>query len=361
MEPIRVNIDVTSLIRINLFGIGMYTYNLYKALSNRSDIQLSTSYKVSRFSHKEWIDLHLPNLNAEPYIPVFSDFKKQNWDVFHGPDFLVPNKKDVTKVVTIHDMGVYHSEVMQSTFVEEGQSRLRKSLKKHQPDHIIVVSDYVKTELLKEFPEFQGKVTRIYHGMDHITSQKNIERDTQAPERPYVLYLGTLEKRKNLQNLILAFEIFNKKFPDIDLYLVGGFGFEAERIISMAQKSSASQRIHYKGYVKDHDRGRLYSNALFAVYPSLYEGFGMPILEAMYLGCPILTSNMGAMDEVSGDAALKADPYQPESIADQMILLADDPQLRKQLIAKGLEHAKNFTWEKAADETIQVYRQAMFR
>ncbi len=360
MEPIRVNLDITSLIRINLFGIGMYTFNLYKALAKRDDLVLTSTYKVSRYSHKEWIDLHLPNLNPEPYIPVFSDLKKQNWDVYHGPDFLVPNKKDVAKVVTIHDMGVFHRDVMESSFVEEGQTKLKKSLRKHQPDHIIVVSDFVKKELLKEFPEFQGKVTRIYHGMDHIVKPIP-DNESTKPDRPYILYLGTLEKRKNLKNLILAFEQFNQLYPEIDLFLVGGFGFGAEKIISLAQRSPAANRIHYKGYVKDHDRGRLYKNALFAVYPSLYEGFGMPILEAMYLGCPILTSNIGAMDEVSGDAALKADPLNPDSIAAQMVQLAQSEQLRNDYIAKGSEHVSGFTWQKAADETVQVYRNAMFR
>ncbi len=145
------------------------------------------------------------------------------------------------------------------------------------------------------------------------------------------------------------------QFPDLQLVVAGGKGFDSDGAVQAIERSPVRDSIMRLGYVSDEDLEGLYGSAVASVYPSLYEGFGLPILEAMAAGCPVITSDRGAMLETAGDAALLADPEDPDSIAEQMVRVIDDQALRSYLVTAGLDRAAWFSWKRCAEATAGVY------
>jgi glycosyltransferase involved in cell wall biosynthesis len=162
-----------------------------------------------------------------------------------------------------------------------------------------------------------------------------------------------------VDRIIGAFEHIASRYPDLRIMIVGGKGWEAGNTMQKIAGSPVRERIIYKGFVSNQELVRLYQHALCVAYPSLYEGFGIPILEAMQMACPVITSNIGAMKEVSGEAALHVDPYSTESIAEGMVAIIENETLRKQLVRAGLERVKTFTWQQCAEDTMNVYKKLL--
>lgn len=179
----------------------------------------------------------------------------------------------------------------------------------------------------------------------------------EAP--PYALYVGTLQPRKNLARLIDAYaRLVTREAVEWELVIAGGVGWMGEPFQQQAIALGLADRIHFPGYVADDALPGLLAGARFFVFPSLYEGFGLPVLEAQQMGAAVMTSNNSSLPEVAGDAALLVDPNDVEAIADAMLRLSRDEALRQELIAKGYENVKRFSWEKAARETLAVLMEA---
>jgi glycosyltransferase involved in cell wall biosynthesis len=175
--------------------------------------------------------------------------------------------------------------------------------------------------------------------------------------KPYLLFVSTLEPRKNINNLIRAFNLLKRKYKiEHQLVLIGQKGWNYEPIFREIERSAWRSQIHHLDYLSDEMVAVFYSKADAFVYPSHYEGFGLPVLEAMTLGAPVITSNTSSLPEVAGDAALLIDPDDPTSLADAILKVIGDSQFRSELIQKGKERAKLFSWERTAQETLKAYK-----
>lgn len=352
----NVNIEVSGLRGQNLTGIGIYIKNLVSYLIQNNELNVSGSYKISRWKARDVIKAHSGLETLYLTVPYLESLFLGNATLIHGPDYWVPNTSKIKKVVTIHDFSVYHSGLWDDDFAKNGRKSIEKLLLKTKPDEVIVVSDFVKNELLERFPQYENKVHTVYHGADHF-HEGSIENLFPIHPKPYILCLGTVEYRKNQWNLAQSFN--HAKLQDVDLIFIGGNqGFMGEEITKDIA-ALQNRNIIYKNYLPTSDLEKYLKNALFTVYPSKYEGFGFPILESMAMGVPVLTSNFGAMSEIAGEAAYKVNCNDIEELRNGLSILIENSALRQELINRGTERVKTFTWEKCATETVEVYKNAL--
>jgi glycosyltransferase involved in cell wall biosynthesis len=173
--------------------------------------------------------------------------------------------------------------------------------------------------------------------------------------RPYILYVGSIEARKNLDCLLEAYARFRMQAPEYKLVVVGARKWKTSAIFATMQRLQLMPHVHFTGFVEDEDLPALYSGASMFVFPSLYEGFGFPVLEAMACGTPVITSCVSSLPEVAGDAALLIDPRNAEEITRSMLCLLQDQALAASLREKGLRQAQRFSWQQTAQQTLKVY------
>lgn len=354
--------DVTSLMRHGLTGVGVYAVNLLQGLLQHKDLHLLPIWKASRFRQRHLLRYHL-SIRTAPYLPFISDLNIQGYDLLHGPDFKLPRQGRLKKVVTVHDLGVYQEGLLDERFAAEGRVKFETMLFRCRPDRIITVSKFTRNALVERFPQLEAITHAIPLGVnprlfsdDQNTSQLTY---SHALVSPYLLFVGAVERRKNLHNIIKATELLIDRGNNLELRIVGGDGYGAEEINRQIRESRHGRRIVRMGFVNNRELSELYQEAVGFLYPSLYEGFGLPILEAMSAGCPVITSNGGAMLEVSGGAALHADPNSPESIAAQVEILLQQSSVRENLVRGGKAHAACFGWERCVAETIKVYQETL--
>lgn len=305
---------------------------------------------------------------ASALLPVpYSFFFGKKSDITHFFNYIVPPGVKGKTVVTVHDM-VYKA------FPETVRGRtklmlnigLKKSMKR--ADIIVTDSEFSKSEIVKYFPQHKNKIRVVPCGVDlrkfrPCNDENRIAEVKRSLEitGDYFLYLGTIEPRKNLERLIKAYALFVKKVgKDAPLLvLAGGKGWLYSGIFEKVKLLGLENKVVFTKYVPSEDMNPLMCGALSFVFPSLYEGFGMPPLEAMACGVPVLASGEASLPEVTGDCALICDAYSEKSIAGGLYRLYSDEKLRKQLSSKGLERAKQFTWEKSAQALYNVYKELM--
>lgn len=262
------------------------------------------------------------------------------------------------QVVTIHDIATLeHPEWFNPWFAKWYSfliPRLVRAVKK-----VIVVSEYTKIRLSEMTGVSPEKIEVIYNGIDERFSPKSKEEISIAqkllslPSDKYILSLSSLEPRKNLHRLLEAWNIICHKLPkDIWLVLAGGKG--KSTVFKNLSFDSLPPRVYFTGYIPDEHLPALYSGAIAFAYVSLYEGFGLPPLEAMACGVPVITSNITSIPEVVGDAAILVNPYDVEEIADSIYKLIDDATFRERLKLTGLNRAKSFSWDKTAGQTWKI-------
>lgn len=269
-------------------------------------------------------------------------------DLLFVPAHALPIVSRAKMAVTIHDVG-FRVEPHLYSRKDIWYHRFSTWLASHFASWIICPSEFTKSELLKYYPGARGKVHVIPHGISPAEPSQKIEVD-----HPYFLYIGRLEEKKNIFNIVKAFELFQKAHPRYRLQLTGPPGHGFSRVQDYIKAHSLNDKIRFTGYVPESRKRQLYSSAAALVFPSLYEGFGLPILEAQVYGCPVITSGTGACREVAGDAALFVDPGSPESTSQAMEALASSPEVRRQLGQKGEENSRRFTWRKAALATLKI-------
>jgi glycosyltransferase involved in cell wall biosynthesis len=283
----------------------------------------------------------------ENYLRSLSLLDKQDFDVFHptyyDPYFLEHLNKPL--VITIHDL-IY--ELFPEFFPPSDKTAQQKGILIRKADHIITVSNNTKLDLIKHYGIDESKISVIYHGV--MQSDSKSGRDINLPER-YLLYVGDRRGYKNFYFFIRSLSDILEKY-NLNLVCAGGPFTSDEK--SLIDSLKISSRVHHY-YVSENDLTLLYRNALAFIFPSLYEGFGMPILEAFTSRCPVLLANTVCFNEIAGDAAIYFDPKSKKEICSQIDKISTDEYARQSLILKGLQRVKDFSWNETASKTREVY------
>lgn len=286
--------------------------------------------------------------------------KRDGIDIFHDPVYPLPLLLPVPGVITVHDLSGYENPRVHSTRSAVAAKLYPRHIRVAR--RIIADSGYTASRIRALFPWAEGKVDVVHLGVSEdfrpVTDREaigSVRRRYRLPPR-FMLFLGTLEPRKNLERLLSAFEAVG---GDPCLVIAGGLGWKYGKLMERITRHPFSDRIVMTGFVEVTDLPALLSMAEFLVYPSILEGFGLPILEAMACGTPVITSNTSSMPEVAGDAALLIDPLSTDSIARAMERLAGDEEYRRSLSGQGLERASLFSWRTAAEKTLRIYGKAL--
>ncbi len=284
-------------------------------------------------------------------------------DVFFGPAHYLPPFTRCPSIVTIHDLAY---EYFPSLFLKSDLYKLRRWTRRAvtQATRVIAVSEATKADLIKLYNVPSGKITVIHNGYnsDLFSIKNKVSRKPLSSYKlqavNYLLFLGTLQPRKNVIKLVQAFRLLKENGYKGKLVLAGKVGWLAEDTLSVIQNSPDHDDIVMTGCVSEETRQALYTYADVYVLPSLYEGFGVPVLEAMASGCPVVASNNSSLPEVVGKAGLLFNPADPADIVRAILEIKMD---REKYIKRGLKHVKNFSWDKCARETLKVLTSAKIR
>lgn len=295
-----------------------------------------------------------------PHCLFFHEEKQ----ITHFFNFFVPPFVKGKTVVTVHDMAF---RVFPETIRKKTMFFLKLSLKKSifRADHIITVSEFSKQEIMRFYNVPEKKISVISNGVDFKRFRpesdgrrlENVKKKYGITDE-YFLYLGTLEPRKNLVRLVEAYaeaEKDNRKFPM--LVLAGGKGWMYEEIFQKVEELNLLNRVFFPGYIADEDVAALMSGAIAFCFPSLYEGFGMPVVEAMACGTPVLTSNSSSLKEVAEGAALLINETSIEDMRQGLLQLWKQEDLRQNLSREGIRRSKKFSWETASERLMEVYKE----
>lgn len=283
-------------------------------------------------------------------------------DVFFSPTHYAPRFSPIPTVVSVMDLSyLYFPEMFNKSDLLQLRNWTSYSVRK--ATRILTISNSSKDDIIKEYKVGKDKVVVTHLGIKesvtltpHIYSMSQLKAKYDLSEN-YILFVGTLQPRKNITSLIKAFAkvIKNEKLPkDLELVIVGRKGWLYEEILAAPEELKIKNKVKFLENVEDDELPLFYKNALCFVLPSLYEGFGLPVLEAMKQGCPVITSNISSLPEAGGDAALYVDPEDIDDIAEKITQLVGSEKLRKELIEKGKAQVKKFSWEKTAKETLEV-------
>lgn len=373
-----MNILVNALPLIGLqTGMARYVRCLYRQIAASSRVSVSYFDGVqchqdmpppadpaiwSKNTARLWSlpDGLIVGLNAVQWLRYESTLRKRtqqkSYDVYHETTFFPAALESVPVVYTLHDISLLkhrdkHPRERLWFFDLFFKRRLRYA------SHILTVSEYVKRELIEELRVPEHAITAVHEAPDPIFARKPPDEVARTLEshgwpKEYMLFVGTLEPRKNLSSLIQALSIAKTKIP---LVLVGWQGWGRSEWRQEIKAHGLEERVILAGYVDEAALVSLYNGASVFVYPSLYEGFGLPILEAMACGCPVICSNVSSLPEVAGDAALLIDPQRPEELSHALDRVFTDSEVRRQMVTRGLERAREFTWQKTAARTLDVF------
>jgi glycosyltransferase involved in cell wall biosynthesis len=353
-------------------GVRTYLANLIQAILATDDESTYIVYTNEPDAFGRWRDNH-PNLNLKRLptpsgrLNLLFGFAacafRDRLALFHS-QYVLPLYLPCRSVLTIHDI-LFESH---PEFFPKVHRRLLKSfipLSARRASRIISVSEYTKGEIVKYYGVSDQKITVIHEGaserfgpiLDQGVISKALSR--YGMKRKYILFVGRIEPRKNIAGLLRAFDYVKKRGnEDISLVIVGQQDalFKETELSDTIEAMGLSRDVFFTGGVSEEDLAILYNGAEVLVYPAFAEGFGLPVLEAMACGTPVITSNTTSLPEVVGKAALTVNPYDSEGIGRALERMLSDDALKKDLSTKGLQRAKVFGWAKAAQETIQLYQ-----
>ena len=354
----RIAIDISHLNHEKLSGIGVYTIELMRELQKISDIKLIPVYRPSRFRHRHFFSQHLMPLqmSARPWLLGGLGIGA---DVIHGPDFKVSGSWRAKRVASIMDLAFLTAGMTSPDFAKKKQKDLDQLLDLKTPDALISISAATTHDLLKYRPQLKSRVHTVLLGGDHFQFSNSVNVNRTSP---YFLFVGNLEARKNVLGIVNAFELFCKKHSGYELILIGKPGYESAAIMAAIENSPAKRSIKVLGYASSEELQGYYQGAEALLYPSWIEGFGIPVIEAMHLGCLVITSSLTSTAEIIGSTGWGIDPANSESIMQAMLEVAhlrQNPDLREQKVRAAKTQAQKFTWKKCAEETAAVYRQLL--
>lgn len=295
-------------------------------------------------------------------LPFLIKTKQPQAEVVFSPTHYIPRFTSIPRVCAIMDVSYLH---FPDLFRRQDLYKLRNwtAYSARNSTRIITISQHSKRDIIEAYALSPDKVTICYPGMTEIR-HKNMEKNDLMKkyglDRPFILSVGTLQPRKNYVRLIEAFSLVAKKHPDLDLVIVGKKGWLYEEILAAPQKWGITDKVKFLDFVPDSDLSRLYGQAQVFVLVSLYEGFGLPVAEAMKEKCPVVVGNNSSLPEVAGNAGIYVDPENTDEIASGLLKAISERRLKagQKRIEVGLEHIKKFTWENAARQTLEVLEQA---
>lgn len=353
----RIGFD-RSITAFNAAGNARYALCLFDALqrSKSDDIELllfdlpaGIRARQAHLGRKAltvfWEFIYAPLL-----LPMLARSKRV--DLIHCPLPMPIGPTSCPKVMTILDV---IPVLFPQWFKPAMQVRLRRWIRRGvtDADALITISHHTAGDVRRVFPRLTKPIYPIPLGS--FLSERNNWSVIKVRE-PYILSVGTLEPRKNLKSVLKAYAILRREWPTTPkLVVVGGRGWGEDDLVSVSYEVGVTEKIEWRGFVSDQELGALYAGATLLVYPSLYEGFGFPVLEAMSVGCPVVTSNRSSLPEITGNAGLLVDPTDPQQIADAMYRILDDAGLAEHLRQAGRRRAGLFSWQRCAQETLAVY------
>jgi len=366
----RIAFDATA-IPANRAGAGTYIYSLVQALAH---VDADNEYHV--FAKPEYADEFGPlgpNFRLVR-VPLASTPRRLLWeqaalpralkalgaDLLHSPHYTTPRLAPCPVVATFHDMTYLLTPELHPRFHRRFFPPMMRASARRAA-RILNISESTRRDMLRLLPITAGKATTTLLAAGPVFRVAPAGEVAEACARfgltpgRFLLYVGVLEPRKNVPLLLQAYARIAARFPDSPLVIAGKKGWMYEEIFAQVSALGLSNRVVFTGYVAEEDLPRLYGGARAFVYPSRYEGFGLPVLEAMQCGCPVVTSDVSSMPEVAGDAALLIDPDDAGGLADALARVLTDDALVADLSRRGIARAAGFSWERCARETRAVY------
>ena len=374
--PLRVCIDVSAAVHRRA-GLGRYAHELVKALADPGTGAVTAPQQITVFYH-QCGEAHLDppidrlprlttRLSVRPWrlttaLAYFTGLGMDRFfgstDVFHATEHLLPRLRNIRSVFTLHDLIFQFDpdshKPLNIAFLKTMMPRFLKAA-----DAIIAVSECSQRDAMRLYGVPKNKIHVIYEGVDpkftpitDTTRLAAVRAKYQLPDR-FILHVGTIEPRKNLP---LLFEVI--AHSEEHLVVAGKLGWLTEPILAKVKELGVEDRVHFTGFVDDEDLPAMISSATVLAMPSKYEGFGLPVLEAMACGTPVVASNASSLPEVGGDAVLYAWPDDVRSWINLLDLVREDVELRSSLRERGLRQAAKFRWDEAARQTAEVYRAA---
>jgi len=359
-------------------GHPSHTVYIYNLIKNLNLLDKENEYYLI---HHTKMDLNIYKANKEVIVPLPSfkplqglfwryvllpkKLKTQNLDLVHDPrgigllSFDMPFKK----VITAQDI----SSLIYPMFNIRGYIGWKLFAKRtmENADKIIAISECLKQDIIKYLKVSEEKIRVVYNGKDERfkpLDQKEIAelKRKYSLDFSFILYVGILQSRKNVSNIIKAYYKLKKEGTNHKLVIAGrGKGRQYKGILKTVKTLNLQKEVIFTGYIPDDDLPKLYNAADLFVFPSIYEAFGLPPLEAMACGTPVITSDRGAFPEVVGDAGIMIDPYDVDGLAKAMHEVLNNNGLREDMIKKGLKRAKMFSWEKCAKGVLRVYEEVL--
>ena len=358
-------------------GVGQYTFELARSLaliapSHEFALLAPKSHEVRASADNGQLPENLHKVRVRPGLlnwrwwsvglPLY--LRWHSLDLFHGTNFDVPLWARQPTVVTVHDLSqLLHPETHESHLVRRGRRRLPWMLR--TATMIVTPTEAVKRELCEHLRVAPDKVAVTPEAPRSIFRKVGLAKTVETQKRfgitdDFILFVGTVEPRKNLIRLVQAWEeILRTTDLSPQLVIAGKMGWLNDELMAILRCSSFGNRICLTGYLEDTDLRALYSSCRIFVYPSLYEGFGLPPLKAMACGAPVISSQIPAIAEVVGRAACLVNPAKVQELAGGIVSLLVDKQAREQLSLAGLKRVEDFTWERTARCTLEVYKEAL--
>lgn len=378
----KIGVDIRVLAKGTRSGVEEYVLNLFDYMPSLSpDIdykffynafsKVSLDYSWANSRDIELKEFHWPNRFVFDPCSYFLNFPKIDRllggvDVMFSPHFLISAlSKNCPRVITFHDLSFQYYPEFFSFRKRWWHFSMAIKNQAKKADKIIAVSQSTKSDLVDLWKINPEKIFVVHSGVSENFKprQKNdpdvvrVREKYHLPDN-FILYIGTIEPRKNIVGIIRAFEKIAGEFSCENLHLViaGRLGWLFDDILKTASASKYREKIIFPGFINDEDKPFVYNLANIFIYPSFFEGFGFPPLEAMASGVPVITSNSSSLPEVVGGSGILIDPYRFDEIASAMEFILKDEHLKDELIKKGLNRAKEFSWKKTAEQTLEVFK-----
>ncbi|MFH1523232.1 MAG: glycosyltransferase family 1 protein [Patescibacteria group bacterium] len=388
-KPKRIGIDARFYGPVGK-GLGRYTqeivdniikidnFNEYVIFFNKDNFE---EFKLeSEKVKKIMVNVRWYTLAEQVLMPYY--IWKNNLDLMHFPHFNVPLFCPTKFIVTVHDLILTKYPTLRATTLSPLLYKIKNLMYKiviwlavKRAREVIAVSKYTKNDIVKHFKIKPEKIVVTYEGVANLAKNRDTLFTTKLDDektllsyninKPFLLYIGNAYPHKNLENLLDVFSKLHKYQPNLQLALVGKEEYFYKKIknysrdLELWQENKKETPIIFPGYVPDAQLEVLYKNALAYIFPSFYEGFGLPALEAMAKGCPVISSNKSSMPEILGEAAIYFNPENKEEMLEKIELVINDKDLQENLIEKGKNQVKKYSWWECASKTREVYEQVL--
>ncbi|MBI1821794.1 MAG: glycosyltransferase family 4 protein [Nitrospirae bacterium] len=358
----KIGIDVSPIFR-QRGGVGTYTLHLTEQLlrfkTDHAFFLFSTEPPNDSIHFLKKPDVHVIH-GSKPYLRY--RIWKEKIDIVHGPNFRLPGKGTRGNVITIHDLALVKYPEFGKKRFGSGLAFWRTRKRALSADRIVADSQNTLEDIVRFTGSPREKIKVIHLGVDpfyrpehHQEAFFKIRQKFKFEKEKYVLFAGTIEPRKNVKTLVQAFAKKENIRKTHCLVLAGGAGWKYDELKELILKEKLGKEICVTGYISNDELRILYSHASCFVFPSIYEGFGMPPLEAMACGTPVICSNVSSLPEVVGEAAITLDPFDVDGFSDSIEKIINNKNLRKEMIEKGYQRVKQFSWEETARKTLRVY------